>query len=260
MRALLSLFQISTQLVGAGAFFCMNISKDLHGRCFSFTITDMDASSERGFNILIAPLVISLLILVGAIVFGAWAYSSRQDYKSNVDAKISTAVALARQQEDAVKDAEFAQQEKMPLKAYIGPAAYGSVTIKYPKTWSAYVSDDQSSTPYVDGYFYPNVVPDIQSSSIAYAVRVQVVQEGYDNVLGDVQDYVREGKTTVTPYKAPNVTNVVGARIDGQLMPSKSGSMVVFPLRNTTLKLWTEAPEFQADFNNNILPNFTFSP
>lgn len=220
----------------------------------------MKTSYERGFSVLIIPLILSVLLLIGTGIFGGWAYSKMLDYKNNVDAKIVAAVQVAKQQEDAAKDAAFAQVEKNPLKIYTGPEAYGSVTIDYPKTWSAYVSDTSNASPYVDGYFNPNVVPNAQAQSSAFALRVQVVQESYSSVLATETSYVQSGKATVMAYHAPKVPNIVGARIDGKLSDLKSGSMIILPLRNMTLKIWTETPATQGDFNNIILPNFTFAP
>jgi hypothetical protein len=36
--------------------------------------------------------------------------------------------------------------------------------------------------------------------------------------------------------------------------------MVILPLRNTTLKLWTESEQYKGDFNDLILANASFSP
>jgi len=58
----------------------------------------------------------------------------------------------------------------------------------------------------------------------------------------------------------PKVPGVIGVKVTGALGNGKSGTMVVIPLRNMTLKLWTEAPSFQQDFNTNILPNLSFAP
>lgn len=219
----------------------------------------MRPHSEHGFSILLIPLIIALVFLVGAIVFGGWAYANMEDYKNNVAAKVATAVDAAKQQESVLKDTEAAQAAKLPYRTYTGPAAYGSVTIKYPKTWSAYVVDDTSGSPFVNGYFYPNVVPDIQGQNVAFALRVQVVQDSYSNVLNEFTGNVQQHNTTVVPYAAPNVPTIIGARISGQLQGAKNGTMVVLPLRNMTLELWTEAPQFQDDFTT-ILQNFTFAP
>lgn len=220
----------------------------------------MKTSTMRGFSVLVIPLVLSILLLIGAAVFGGWAYSKMLDYKNNTDAKIAAAVQVAKQQEDVAKDAAFAQAEKNPLRTYTGPGAYGSVSVSYPKTWSAYVADDTNSSPYVDGYFNPSVVPNTQGQSSAFALRVQVVQQAYSSALTAFTSNVQLGTTKITPYHMPKVPNVIGVRVDGKLEGQKTGSMVILPLRNMTLKVWTETPSTVSDFNNIILPNFTFAP
>jgi hypothetical protein len=215
-------------------------------------------SQDGAINALVLPLVLAVLLLIGAAVFGAWAYSGRQDYKNNVDKKIAAAVVLAKQDEDKVKDAQFAEENKRPLKTYTGPSAYGSIAIQYPKTWSAYVSDTGSDDPYVDGYFAPNAVPDAQDPNSNFALRVQVSATSYNDTMQQFQD--NEGTVTVQPYALPKVPKVVGAIVTGAIEEGKTGTMVILPLRNTTLKLWTESPSFKSDFNNIILPNASFSP
>jgi hypothetical protein len=112
----------------------------------------------------------------------------------------------------------------------------------------------------VDGYFQPDFVPSINSQTAAFALRLQVVQQTYDQALMQFSSLAKQGKVTVTPFKAAKVPSVVGVRIDGQIFPSKKGSMILLPLRDKTFKLWTESDSFTPDFNNNILPNFSFSP
>lgn len=234
--------------------------KYLHGREISVTISDMKPSIERGFSVLVVPLVISFLLLIGAVVFGAWSYSNMLDYKNNVDAKINVAVAAAKVQESNTKDAQFAQAEKYPLRSYVSPAAYGNITVWYPKTWSAYVSDDTGANPYIDGYFDLNTVPDIQNQNNTYALRIQLLQQSYSQVLSQEQNFVQQGQATVVPYSLPKVHSVVGSLVTGQLTATTTGTMVILPLRNMTLTIWTDSPQYASDFNNIILPNFTFSP
>ena len=218
---------------------------------------------QSGVSVLALPLALAVLFLITAVIFGAWAFTQMQDYKNNVDAKVGVAVQQARQQEDAKQAALYAEEEKSPFRTYQGPAAYGSITVKYPKTWSAYVIDGRNNSPYIDGYFYPNTVPDTQAQSSAFALRVQVVQDSYSNVVNVASSAVQLGQTKIAPYSLPKVPNVVGSRIDGQLSTSssqKSGTMIILPLRNMTLEIWTESSSFQKDFENTILSNFTFAP
>jgi hypothetical protein len=217
--------------------------------------------NQRGaINGLLLPLIVAVLLLIGAVVFGGWAFTSRQDYKNNVDAKISTAVEAAKLAEDKVKDAQFAEERKNPLRAYNGPSAYGSVVINYPNTWSGYVSDTKTSDPYVDGYFSPGVVPDADEQSSTFALRVEVSSKSYSDSLRQYQSQSQNAKVTVQPYALPKVPSVVGSFITGEIENNKQGYMVLLPLRNTTLKIWTESDQYKADFNNIILPNASFSP
>jgi hypothetical protein len=221
-------------------------------------MSGMKANSQSGaINALLLPLLVALLLLVGVAVFGVWAFGSRQDYKDNVDAKIATAVTAAKADEDKVKDAQFAEEQKNPLKTYTGPAAYGSVTINYPKTWSGYVSDTDGNDPFVDGYFSPGVVPDTQDQKSSFAFRVQVSSQSYSESLQSFQN--QEG-VTIQPYSLPKVPTVVGVIVRGAIEQDRQGIMVILPLRNTTLKFWTESDAFTGDFNNIILPNASFSP
>lgn len=227
----------------------------------SFTMSNMRKLDARGeMNVLLIPLIVTVLLLFGAGGFGYWAFAGRQDYKNNVDQKINTAVTIAKQQLSTQKDKEFAEQEKNPLKTYTGPEAYGTLKIQYPKTWSAYVAEqDNGSTP-IDGYFQPNVVPDVTDQTQSFALRVQVVQQSYDSILQNYNSDVQAKTVSAKPFALPNVPKVVGVRLEGAIQPQKQGSMIVLPLRNQTLEVWTEASVYKSDFDNIILKNFTFSP
>jgi hypothetical protein len=56
------------------------------------------------------------------------------------------------------------------------------------------------------------------------------------------------------------VPKIVGDYVKGQIQSDKQGEMVLLPLRDQTLAIWTESTAFENDFNNIILKNFTFSP
>lgn len=224
-------------------------------------MSGMRVKNQSGaINILLISLILLALFFIGAIVFAVWAYQGRQDYKNNVDQKIVAAVAVAKQEQGIVKDKEFAEKEKSPLKTYTGPGAYGSVSIQYPKIWSGYVSDDTNNDPYIEGYFFPGVVPTISNDKAVFALRVQVVQQSYSDVLSNFQSQVDEGKVKVSPYNLPKVPGVVGSRVEGEVESGKTGSMVLLPMRDKTLKIWTNAVQYRRDLDTYILPNVTFSP
>lgn len=216
-----------------------------------------------GISGVAVSLIFCVLLLLGALGFGLWAFMGRADYKNNVDEKISAAVTVAKTEEATKKDKEFLEKEKEPLRIYTGPQAYGSITMSYPKTWSGSVDDSSGSgQTLVDGYFHPHIVPGVNNQSSTFALRFQVVSQSYSQVLESLKTLQqnKQKPTQVTPYALPKLPNVVGVMVKGALPKEKTGVMVVLPLRSQTLQIWTEGDSYQGDFNNIILPNFTFSP
>jgi hypothetical protein len=216
---------------------------------------------ERGaVNILLIPLILLGLFLVGSLGFGMWAFTGRAEYKDKSDTRVAAAVSEAvdaTQKADALK---YAEEAKKPLDTYIGPSAFGNITVKYPKSWSAYVEESERGGPPVNGYFHPSIVPRTTDRNNSYALRVQLVQNSYDQVLSQFNAQVKAGKVTVTPYKLDKVPSVVGSRAEGQITSNKQGTMIILPLRNLTLEIWTEANTFKPDLDNIILSNLSFSP
>lgn len=201
-------------------------------------------------------IVVLLLLLIGSIGFGFWAFSERNDYKNNVDEKVQSAITTAVEEANAAKEADFAERAKSPHDEYNGPAAFGSVTVKYPRTWSAFVTEEDKGFLPVDGYFHPKVIPGLRSGA-AFAFRLQVVNSDYAKELAKFDGDSRNGKVKVNPVEYQGVP---GARVDGEIEKDKKGSIVLLPIRDKTLKLITESESFAKDFNEIILPNFTFSP
>ncbi|HSX17148.1 MAG TPA: hypothetical protein VLH86_03550 [Patescibacteria group bacterium] len=226
------------------------------------TMSGMSTYREAGtVNILLVALIAAGVIALGLAGFGLWAFGSRQDYKNNSDKKSAAASAVTKEQTQKDDAAQYAEEAKNPLKTHVGPDAFGSVTIQYPKTWSGYVIEhnNNSGTPMND-YFNPDLVHDTTDVNNAYALRVQIVQTSYSQVMSAYKGLAESKKVAVAPYKLPKVPSVVGSRVDGQIAAQKQGSMIVLPLRNMTLEISTESQDFEPDFNTIILPNLTFSP
>lgn len=225
-------------------------------------MSGMRTDSQAGYvSGLLVSLIGVIVLLLAALGFGAWAFSSRQDYKNNSDKKAAAAVVKAKEATQKEDAAQYAEQAKSPLKNHVGPDAFGAVSIVYPKTWSAYVIENNTNggVPMND-YFQPDIVPNIANPDNAYALRVQILQQAYNAVLAGYNGLVQSKKVTVSPYALPKVPSVIGSRIDGQISNQKQGSVVVLPLRNLTLVVSTESTAFQKDFDDIILPNLSFSP
>ncbi len=208
---------------------------------------------------LIISLILFILLFLAATGFGLWAFTGRQQYKNDSDKISAKAVEAAIQQEDSKKDNEFTEKEKNPLKSYQGPETYGSLDISYPKTWAAYIIQTDRATIPVDGYLHPNYVPGVGSGT-AYALRVQVTSQSYEQEMKQFEGKVKAGKVTVSAYAPKNVSGVSGSRVDGEINTGQKDSMVVLPLRDKTIKISTESQEFVKDFDTIILANLKFVP
>ena len=219
------------------------------------------AHRQLGFATgLLVGLIALVLLLMGALGFGAWAYSGYRDYKTNSDEKSAAAAAKAVEETKVTEAAKYAEEAKNPLKTFVGPSAYAAATLQYPKTWSAYVIESTSSNIPLDAYFQPDYVRNITVNDNSYALRMQVISRPYSSVVDDYDGEVKSKKLTAVPYSLPKVPSVSGIRLDGQLTTKKQGSMIILPVRNVTLLVWTESVDFRPDFNDIVLPNLVFSP
>jgi len=217
-------------------------------------ITD---NKQEGSISLILAIVFGLFFL-GASGFGLWAFSERQDFKNNVDQKVETAVTVAVQNAETAKDAEFVELEKLPTRVFTGSPTYGSLSFEYPKTWSVYAQEGTSGTV-LDVYIHPGVIPGLQSKQ-PYALRAEILSTQYDTEVSKLLRFIEQGNITSEAFRPAALQNVLGLRVDGALDQDTTGSAVYLPLRDRTIRIYTESTEFLKDFNEIIIPSITFVP
>lgn len=217
------------------------------------------SSAKKHFNILIIPLVIFVLLFLGAAGFGLWAFKERGTYKDNAQVIIDKEVKLAEQRVSTEKDKEFVEKEKLPTKTYKGPSTFGSVEFSYPKTWAAYMNESGKGSSPLNGHLHPNFVPAVDSGT-AFALRIEVIEKSYDNEMKQFDSKVKAGKVSVTPFRAELVPDTLGARVEGEINTGQKDIMILFPVRDKTLKISTESASFYGDFANIILKSLKFVP
>ncbi|MEK9195816.1 MAG: hypothetical protein AAB914_00440 [Patescibacteria group bacterium] len=207
-------------------------------------------------NILLIPFIMTIVLLFVVLGFGGWAYMERTKYKTEVGPLIASAVKIAEERAKTEKDTEFVQKEKEPYRVYTGPESFGSFNLSYPKTWSVY-EDNKPAGASVK--FQPAVVP--AGADVSLATIVEVVDVKYDSEIKKYESQVKSGEMKATPYALPKVPSVKGLRFEGQLPGGKkTGIVVVLPLRDKTIKITSESPDYFGDYNNAILASFNFIP
>lgn len=220
------------------------------------------AGSQRksGISMTVIVLVVVTMLLIGLGGFAIWAFLERNDYKENTDSKVDTAVKVAVEEEAARKDAEFIEKEKKPTKTYESPSAYGSVKFDYPKTWSVYLIEKDTTQEQINAYYFPNIVPAVDSGT-SYALRMKVLDRRYADVIKSFSSKIKTGKIRSEAYRAKNVQGEPGSRLRGEIETGKTDvDMVVIPIRDKTLLLSTESKDFYKDFETIVLDSLTYAP
>lgn len=208
---------------------------------------------------LIIALIVSIVLFIASSSLALVYFLQMQDYKNNSDQKSAAAVEVAKEEQKVELEKQFEERYKEPLTKYTSPAQYGAVALSYPKTWSAYVNEG-GGTAAVDAYFNPSFVPAPDSArDFKYALRAQILNSNYQRELDTYRSYIEKGETKVIPLSGlPN--NSTGTRLEGKIGDKINGVVVVIPVRDKVLKIWTEGDIYRADFDNFIIKNLNYNP
>lgn len=198
-------------------------------------------------GLMVAVIGLSVLVL-GLGSFGIWAFVAYTDASDDLDGKLAVARAEAKAEQAEADEEKFAEREKQPNKTFKGPDDYCSLTFQYPKTWSAYESEQIANGGDFKAYLNPDVVPQV-SSTQQYALRVTIEQKSYDDVLGQYESLVTKGdlKQSTTSSEGKS-----GARLTGNFSKNIRGDAVLYRCRDKSITIRTDADTFKNDFNKII--------
>ncbi len=204
-----------------------------------------------GVVVALVAMALAVIIFAGLAV---WSFMQYNEQKTNVDGKISQAVAEAERDQAAKDEEKFIEREKQPNLEFIGPSDYGSLSFKYPKTWSVYVASDAADGGDYEAYLSPRLVPPVDDEN-RFALRVTIREEAYSDVLGEYESAVSEGDLKTSVVKFGTET---GTRLDGQIDENTRGSIVLLKIRDKTAVLQTDANTFKSDFDK-IVKSVTYN-
>ena len=195
-------------------------------------------------GLMVAVIGLSVLVL-GLGSFAIWAFVSFNDAQSNVDDKIAIAVAQAKEDQSNADEEKYTEREKTPTKKFTAPDDYCGLSFQYPKTWSAFESEQLTNGGDYKAYLNPDVVPPI-SNSQQFALRVLIEQKDYDDVLNQYQGLVQKG--ALRESSASSQGNQ-GARLTGDFSKDIRGDAVIYRCRDKTITVRTDADAFKKDFD-----------
>lgn len=206
-------------------------------------------SNQTGaVNGLVVTIIGLSVLFVGMSAFAIWAFINYDDYKTNVDSKVSIAVAEAKKEQAEADEVKFAEREKEPNRLFVGPDDYGRLTFSYPKTWSAYVAKDTSKGGSFEAYLHRDVVPPV-SNQQQYMLRVLIEDTDYDQVVKQYESLVKKGDLRTSTSSSDGNT---GTRLDGNFTKDVRGAAVIYKVRDKTVTLRTDADQFKPDFEQII--------
>lgn len=218
--------------------------------------------SRKDNSGLIKTIVIILLSLIAVTFIGLFIWMTMQwnEAQTDVDGKISKAVANAKVEQREEDEKEYAEREKNPYKTFAGPLDYGQLTFNYPKTWSVYVAEAANTGGNFNAYFNPGQVDTVSNDTIN-ALRVTILNESFDSVTEKYQrdmDRRDSGLTMESVTIGPN-NNITANRYTGTIPNTElNGFIVTFKIRDKTAILQTDSVLFEKDFNE-LLKTVTFN-
>ena len=214
---------------------------------------------------LIKTIVIVVLSLVAITFIGlfVWMFMRYDEAQTDVDYKISVAVAEAKDEQAQQDQIRQADEEKYPYRTFSGPADYGQLTFEYPKTWSVYIEADASNGGDFKAYLNPIEVNTVSDDTIN-ALRVSILDDSYEEIVGKYQKELNKKDSqltmqSVTIGDVEKGTEVTANRYTGTIPGTDlSGYIVVFKIRDKTVVMQTDSVLFEEDFNK-LLGTITFN-
>lgn len=194
---------------------------------------------------MVAVIGLSVLVLATGS-FAIWAFVSYEDAQSNLDLKIEKAKADARDEQRTSDEAKYLEEAKQPNKTFKAPDDYCGLRFQYPRTWSAYESEQLVNGGNYKAYLNPDVVKHV-SDSQQFALRVLIEQRDYDNVLQQYQNLITTGKLLSSTGSSNGQPYT---RLTGDFSSDIRGDAVIYRCRDKTITLRTDAKDtFKVDFN-----------
>ena len=211
------------------------------------TILDPNAGKVANLIKIIAIVILSMTTLTFVGLF-IWMMVQYNDVSTDVNAQIKTAVDAAKMEQALEDEAEFAEREKDPYRDFAGPADYGQLSFKYPKTWSVYIASDASKGGDYEAYLNPIEVNPVSANTIN-ALRVTIRDKAFDDVVQEYQRFM-ENRDANLSVESATVAGATANRYTGTIPNTElNGVIVIFKIRDKTAILQTDSMLFVEDFN-----------
>lgn len=210
---------------------------------------------DRTQRYLVLTLVFGFLTLVFLALF-VWALMGKNNAEQAVEERISQAVSEAREDQKQLDAAAEQKRRESNTRTFSAGSIFGNLQVDIPKPWSLYVEKDASGKLQLDAYAHPNAVTVSDDEDAPFALRFTFEDTLYQDEIASLNRTVEQGDLSA---RAVTVAGAKGTRFKGEIDRNTTGHMVVLPVRDKTVKLWTEGSAFTDQFNT-ILNNVSLNP
>jgi len=198
-----------------------------------------------------------VMLAVLVLVLGFTTFKYYNDYtkqKTEVEAITAAAVESATSRLRDELNAQHEIELKSPYEVYAASAEFNTIAVTYPRSWSSYVIAKPGGNLQLDGYFHPGTVPDVRGDDNK-ALRFTLERVNYAD---EVEDYQRDVEKGEVKAAAITVNGAKGVRLTGAIEKDINGILVILPIRDKTLKIWTQSQAYADDFNDIIIAKLDF--
>lgn len=217
---------------------------------------ESDGDKIRSLVKTIAIVVLSLISVTFIGLF-IWMTVQYNEVSEDVNGQIDQAVAEAVYENSLKLENDFAEREKDPYRMFTGPADYGQLSFKYPKTWSVYVAADASKGGDFEAYFNPIEVETVSRDTIN-ALRLTIEDDAFETVAEYYQRILNRSDSGLS-VEAITVSGTAANLYTGKIPDTDlEGYIVIFKIRDKTAIFQTDSVLFKEDFDR-ILSTVTFN-
>ncbi len=198
--------------------------------------------------LLVATIVLGIFVLIFAGLF-INSYLTAQNANKNLKEKRAAAYKLGQEAgaktQKETDAAAVKAAEQNPYRSYVAPTPFGEFTLKFPKSWSSSVAENQNATNQVDLIATPEFIKILPNNTVNYALRAYLVNNTYNTVKSSYDQQVKNKKAKASSVK---VSGIDGTRYEGQYNQTKTGIAVLVPVRDKTIVFTTENTKYQPEF------------
>ena len=198
-------------------------------------------------------LIIAVVLLVAALGFAGWAYSAYLSQKNNVDEIAAQRSAEAVEAREEELRSEFKTLQERAVTPFTGPDVYGALQLKFPRDWSVHVENEPSRAEYRTTIHAGEVTDTVTNNAFVY----EVLDKSFTQIVDSYERDVVNGKLKSS---AITIDGQQGVKLTGELSKEITDAVVILlPLRDKTVALINQAPEFRRQYTN-IINTVTYSP